>query len=155
MELPNKVVPAQRRRFAPARPGTLSSLVASYMKSVGYVSLRETTKTGYASQLELLRTQHGQRSVSGLTRERIRTDLAALWHRPGAALSVLKMLHVIIRHVMNLDDRNPLKVHHDPSAGIKRPKTREIRAWTNAELAHYEARWLLGTKQRSAYASTL
>jgi integrase len=120
------------------------------------VSLRETTKTGYASRLEVLRTEHGHRLVSGLTRERIETGISQPYaDRPGAALSILKMLRVLIRHAMSLDDRNPLRLHHDPSAGIKRPKTKEIRAWTDAELTKYEARWPIGTKQRTAYALML
>jgi integrase len=147
--------PAQDR-FVRAAPGTLSALVASYMKSAAYVSLRETTKTGYASRLEVLRTEHGHRSVSGLTRERIETGILQPYvDRPGAALSILKMLRVLIRHAMSLDVRNPLKLQHDPSTGIKRPKTKEIRAWTDAELARYEARWPIGTRQRTAYALML
>src|SRR5262245_29936824 len=117
-------------RFVPAAPGTIAALVVSYMKSAAYVRLRETTKTGYASRLEVLRTEHGHRSVSGLTRERIETGILQPYtDRPGAALSILKMLRVLIRHAMSLDDRNPLRLRHDPSNGIKRPKTKEIRAW--------------------------
>jgi enterobacteria phage integrase len=56
---------------------------------------------------------------------------------------------------MSLDDKNPLKLRADPSAGIKRPKTKEIRAWTDAELSKFEARWPIGSKQRTAYALML
>jgi integrase len=143
-------------RSVRAATGTISALVASYMKSAAYVSLRETTKTGYTSRLEVLRTKHGHRSVSGLTRERIETGILQPYvDRPGAALSILKMLRVLIRHAMSLEDRNPLKLHHDLSTGIKRPKTKEIRAWTDPELTRYEARWPIGTKQRTAYALML
>ncbi|WP_409192436.1 hypothetical protein [Bradyrhizobium sp. RDM4] len=44
---------------------------------------------------------------------------------------------------------------NDPSMGIKRPKGKEIRAWTDAELAAFEKRWCIGTKQRTAYALML
>jgi integrase len=44
---------------------------------------------------------------------------------------------------------------HDPSIGIKRPKQKEIRAWTDAEMAAFERRWPIGTKQRTAYALML
>jgi integrase len=138
-----------------AAPGTIAALIASYMKSAAYTGCRETTKKGYASRIEELRTQHGHRSVSGLTRERIEAMLQPYSDRPGTILSILKMLRILIRHAMSLDDRNPLKLHRDPSAGIKRPKTKEIRAWTDAELAAYEARWPIGTKQRTAYALML
>ena len=57
---------------------------------------------------------------------------------------------ILIRHAM---EKGLLK--HDPSAGIKRPKSRPIRAWTVSEMAAYEQRWPLGTKQRTAYALML
>jgi integrase len=65
------------------------------------------------------------------------------------------MLRILIRHAMSLDDRSLLKLRHDPSLGIKRPKGREIRAWTDAETAAFEKRWPIGTKQRTAYALML
>jgi hypothetical protein len=136
-----------------AGPGTIAALVTSYMRSAAYIGLRQTTKTGYASRIEALRAEHGHRSVKGLTRERIESGILAPYaDRPGSALSTLKMFRILIRHAMSLDQRSPLKLDRDPSIGIKRPKTKEIRAWTDAELAQYERRWPLGTKQRTAYA---
>jgi enterobacteria phage integrase len=42
------------------------------------------------------------------------------------------MLRILIHHAMSLDT-GPLKLQYDPSTGIKRPKTKEIRVWTEAE----------------------
>ena len=61
---------SQEHRARPAL-GTIEALIISYMHSAAYRGLRETTKTGYASRIEALRTQHGHRTVVGLTRERI------------------------------------------------------------------------------------
>jgi enterobacteria phage integrase len=122
-----------RGRLVRAAPGTIAALIVSYMKSAAYTGLRETTKIGYASRIEVLRTQHGHRSVAGLTRERIENGILQSYaDRPGAALSILKMLRILIRHTMSLDDKNPLKLRADPTAGIKRPKIKEIRAWTES-----------------------
>jgi hypothetical protein len=133
-----------RNRFERTAPGTIAALVASYMKSAEYIGLRETTKIGYATRIEVLRTQHGHRTVAGLSRERIVTGILQPYAgRPGAALSILKMLRVLIRHAINIG-----LLKHDPSLGIKRPKIKEIRAWTDTELARYEARWPIGTKQQ-------
>jgi integrase len=90
-----------------------------------------------------------------LSRERIDNILQPYADRPGAKLSILKMLRVLINHAMRLDDKNPLKLNHDPSAGIKRPKTKEIPPWTDAQMETYEARWPIGTKQRTAYSLML
>jgi hypothetical protein len=38
---------------------------------------------------------------------------------------------------------------------IKRPKSKPIRAWTDTEMAAYEGRWPLGSKQWTAYALML
>jgi integrase len=60
------------------------------------------------------------------------------------------MLRVLIRHAIDIG-----WLKHDPSLGIKRPKTNEIRSWTDAEISAFEARWPIGTKQRLAYALML
>jgi len=56
---------------------------------------------------------------------------------------------------MSLDDHNPLKLRHDPSVGIERPKSGQIRAWTDTETAAFERRWPLGSKERTAYSLML
>jgi integrase len=66
--------------------------------------------------------------------------------RKAAQLDTLKKLRILIRHAI---DKKQLS--HDPSLGIKRPKQKEIRAWTDAEMAAFERRWPVGTKQRTAY----
>ena len=94
-----------------------------------------------------MRTQHGHRSVAGLSRERIITGILQPYaERPGAALSILKMLRVLIRHAINIG-----WLKHDPSLGIKRPKIGHIRSWTEDEIEIYRKRWPLGTKQRLAF----
>jgi integrase len=132
-------------------PGTIGALIASYKASGQFTGLSETSKTGYTSRLEAIRVDHGHRSVAGLTKDRIQTFiLDPLADRPGAALDTIKKLRILIKHAV---DKGWLK--YDPSTGIKRPKGKEIRAWTDAELAAYERRWPIGTKQRTAYALML
>lgn len=48
-------------------------------------------------------------------------------------------------------DLKPAWLTSDPSAGLKRAKTKEVRAWTDAEMTAFEKRWPVGTKQRVAY----
>lgn len=144
-------VASKRRRPEPAREGTIGALVASYMRSAAYVELRATTKVGYAFRLEAIRAKHGHRTVKGLTRERIVTGILQPYAgKPGAALDTLKKLRILIQHAILLN-----WLTHDPSLGIKRPKTREIRSWTDAEIRQFEGRWLIGTKQRLAFALML
>lgn len=136
-----------RERYTPAAQGTIGALIVSYKKSAAYVGLRDTSKKGYSSRLEYVRTEHGHRSVSGLTRERIITGiLQPLADRPGAAHDTLKKLRILIRHAIDLG-----WLKHDPSIGIKRAKLKRIRSWTEAEIEIYRAHWPLGTRQRTAF----
>jgi integrase len=140
-----------RERHARGAAGTINALVISYKQSPAYKALRETTKVGYASRIETLRTMHGHRTVAGLSRERIITAILQPYaDRPGAALSILKMLRVLIRHAIDIG-----WLKHDPSLGIKRPRTQEIRSWTDAEIRTFEKCWPIGTKQRLAFALML
>jgi integrase len=140
-----------QQRHVRAAPGTIGALIISYMLSAAYIGLRETSKTGYRSRIEMLRAKHGHRSIVGLSRERITTGILQPYaDRPGAALATLKMLRVLIRHAIDIG-----WLKHDPSLGIRRPKTQEIRSWTDAEIAVFETRWLIGTKQRLAFTLML
>ncbi|MEA2977877.1 MAG: hypothetical protein QOF19_3397 [Alphaproteobacteria bacterium] len=153
--LAGEFVASPKPKLGPAA-GTIGALITSYMRSRAYTALRDTTKRGYRTPLETLRKKHGHRSVSGLTRDRIETGILQPYSdRPGAQLALLKILRVVLAHARTLDKGNPLRLSHDPSDGIARPKGGEIRAWTEAELARFEARWPLGTKQRTAYALML
>jgi enterobacteria phage integrase len=132
-------------------PGTIGALIASYKASSQFKALSDTSKVGYASRMETIRLDHGHRAVTGLTKDRIKTFiLAPLADRPGAALDTLKKLRILIKHAIDKE-----WLTHDASIGIKRPKGKEIRAWTDRELAAFEERWPIGTKQRTAYALML
>src|SRR6516225_9484953 len=90
-----QISPERQRRLTPA-PGTIAELIVSYMKSDAYRNLRAMTKKGYASRIEALRTDHGHRLVLGMTRQRIEVGILSPYHgRPGAALSLLKMLRIL------------------------------------------------------------
>jgi enterobacteria phage integrase len=60
------------------------------------------------------------------------------------------MLRVLIRHGIDIG-----WLSYDPSLGIKRPKIREIRSWTDDEIQRFEQHWPIGTKERIAFALML
>jgi integrase len=133
------------------KEGTLGTLILSYQKSLDYHDLRDTTKTGYQSRLNILTKQHGHRSVSGLTVERIEDKiLSPFKDKPGQRLAILKMLRILIQHAIKKK-----WLLADPSKGIKRPKSGSIRSWTEDEIAKFEARWPIGTRERLGFALML
>ena len=142
---------AKRERRQPDKPGSIAALIRSYLRSAAYLGLRATTKAGYSSRIEMLRTRHGHRTVSGMTRAGIVSHIIQPYaDRPGAALAILKMLRVLIRHAIEVG-----WLDHDPSLAIKRPKTQEIRSWAEFEITAFENHWPIGTKQRLAFALQL
>src|SRR5690349_11489284 len=60
--LAGQLAPA-REGLARAAAGTIGALIIHYKRSASYVALRKTTKQGYASRIEALRTQHGHRTI--------------------------------------------------------------------------------------------
>ncbi|TXM72899.1 tyrosine-type recombinase/integrase [Methylobacterium sp. WL12] len=140
--------PAKTAGRTAAAPGTIEALVQSYLRSPEYVELRATTKQGYRSRIEMIRTKHGHRTIAGLTASRISAAfLEPLAGKPGARLSLLKMLRILIRHAIGKE-----WLKHDPSKSIRRPKSNEIRSWTDEEIVQFEERWPVGSKQRLAFA---
>lgn len=127
---------------------SIAALITSYLGSEAFRSLGDGSKPGYRSRLDQIKRDHGHRAVVGLTKDRIEdVILKPLHNRPGAKIDTLKKLRILIRHA--IDD---LKwITSDPSDGIKRGKSKEIRSWTDGEMAAFEKRWPFGTRQRAAY----
>jgi integrase len=83
-----------------------------------------------------------------MTRSRIITKILEPYaDRPGRYRIVLAMLRVLIRRAIEIE-----WLKDDPTIGIENAKLNEIRAWTEAEIAQFEARWPIGTRQRTAFA---
>jgi hypothetical protein len=100
----------------------------------GFSSLGAGSKAGYRSRMDQIRRDHGHRAVAGLTKQRIEEkDLKPLHNLPGAKLDTLKKLRILINHAKDLK-----RLSADPSDGIKRGKSNEIRSWTDAEMTAFE-----------------
>jgi integrase len=129
-------------------PRSIGSVVTSYLNSDAYRSLSEGSRSGYRSRMDQIRRDHGHRAFAGLTKDRIEEKvLKPLNNRPGAKIDTLKKLRILIRYA-----KDDLKwITTDPSEGIKRGRSKEIRAWSDAEMKAFEERWPYGTKQRAAY----
>jgi integrase len=139
------VFPSKREAIA---PNTIGALILSYQKSASYIELRDTTKRGYQTRLEAIRANHADKTLSGLTADRIqRKILEPYAGKPAARLDTLKKLRILINHARSIG-----WLQNDPSHGIKRPKIGNIRSWTDAEIEKFEARWPVGTKERLAYS---
>jgi enterobacteria phage integrase len=139
---------AARPTLTKDMPRSIGAVVTSYLSSDAFRSLSEGSKSGYRSRMDQIRRDHGHRAFAGLTKDRIEEKiLRPLNNRPGAKIDTLKKLRILIRYAK--DDLKWIAI--DPSEGIKRGRSKEIRAWTDAEMTAFEERWPFGTKQRAAY----
>jgi integrase len=141
--------PSPRQRGA---PGTFDRLVQDYFASPEFLGLAPSTQRTYRSVIERLVRDEGigHRLVREMTREHVRRMIAKRAETPGAANSVLQKLKVLIHFAIDNGWRKD-----DPTLRIKKFAKGEFHTWTEEELAQYERKWAIGTRERLAYALLL
>jgi hypothetical protein len=138
----------------PARhggPGSVAALIVDYLRGPAFANLKPPSQKSYRIVLDRFGTKHGHR----LVRDMPRSKVAAYVHeigaeRPGMANLTKAVLHQLLAHAVRLGYRND-----NPVTEIGRYKLGTHHTWTNAQLAAFEARWPLGTRERLAYALLL
>lgn len=130
-------------------PGTFGGMIADYYRSVEYANLKDSSKKLYRYTLEPLKTKHGHRPLQSMTRENLVRVIESIGERaPGMANLTRAVLQRMLKAAVKRGQirANPLAESIEPY------KSGTHHTWTDAELAQYEARWPLGTRQRLAYA---
>lgn len=128
-------------------PGTFAALADQYFASTAFKRLRASTQAVSRGILERFIVEHGHRLVAQIKREHVDHIIAAKSSTPAAANNLLKKLRMLIRFAIANGWRES-----DPTFGLKKFKEGEHHAWEDSELAQFEARWPLGTLERTAYA---
>ena len=107
--------------------------------------------TKYASRLAIERyirdDDLGHRKIADLRRQHVERMMTKRVETPGAANDLLKKMRLILRFAMGngwLDK--------DPTIGIEKFDGGEHHTWTEQEIEMYEARWPVGTRERTAFA---
>lgn len=130
--------------------GTVGALIAGYCASGDFKNLKPNTQSAYRIVLSRFGTAHGHRLVRDMTRDNARKIIEAIIERPGMANLTRSVLKRLMRHAVDRGWRND-----NPVVGISPQKIGTRHTWTDGELAAYEARWPLGTRERLAYAVLL
>jgi integrase len=127
--------------------GSVSAAITEYYGSQSFRSLRGGTPAKWRAVLERFREKHGQLPLGSLPKEFIVALLDTM--PPHAALNWLKTF----RHFFRWCTTRKL-VHNDPTLGLrlKVPKSDGHHAWTEDEIAQFEAHWPFGSKPRLALA---
>jgi integrase len=129
--------------------GSFGALIALYYKSRAYTTLKDITKATYRNSLERFRAKHGKQMVKGFRQRHV---VAMLEDMGGRQDTLRKVLRLILNHAL---ERGWIDVH--PMAQLRRPRKADkgFRAWTDGEVAAYEAKWPTGSRERLALALLL
>jgi integrase len=134
------------------KPGTINALVVSYFNSMAFQTLAPETRRTRRNILERFRAEHGDKRSALLKREHVNVMFAKKAATRFAARNWLKT----VRALMQFAVAEGL-LATDPTTGIKNlsGKTDGFRTWNEDDIAAFEARHPIGTRERLALALLL
>lgn len=141
--------PAPLARPASNGAGTFGGLIASYYQTVDFSNLKPASKRAYRCALEPLKRDHGHRAAHDMPREKILKIIEGIGARaPGMANFTQSVLQKVFGSALERGQikANPLAQKLTAYKGGTR------HTWTDAELAQFETRWPIGTRERLMFA---
>lgn len=146
----NAAAVAQPKPVAASRtkPGSIHALAVAYYQSADFLRLRPSTQRTYKGIFDRYRDKYGANPVALLEPRHIRTQMDKLAAHPTAANNMLKVLRAVMRFAV---DRGFTR--SDPTTGVRMLKYRSkgFHTWSDDEIAQFEARWPVGSKQRLGF----
>jgi integrase len=132
------------------KPGTVNAAIVGYYQSLAFRSLAPGTQKMRRAILERFRTEHGEKSIKTLPQKFIFHTLSR--KAPAAARNWLKTFRGLLAFAVAEGFRGD-----DPTQGMKLPAFQSdgIHAWTEDEIAQFEANHPIGTRARLAFALLL
>src|SRR6266568_864813 len=131
--------------------GSLAEVTAGYLRSADFANLSPSSQRSYRVALKPILAAHGHRLARDLTSVAARHVIEEIGTtRPGMANLTRAVLSKIMAYAIET------KVRADnPFAGLKPYRLGTYHTWTDAEIAQFERRWPLGTRERLAFAMLL
>ena len=132
--------------------GTFDRLLQIYFMSPDYLRLRPSTQIAYRRVIErfVLDEKIGHRLVREMKREHVKIMMAKRAATPGAANDLLKKIRILVHFAIDTG-----WLRDDPTLRLKKFACGEFHTWTDQEIAQFEARWPIGTCERTAFALLL
>jgi site-specific recombinase XerD len=128
-------------------PGTVGALIVDYLKSPGFANLKPSSQRSYRIVVDRFGELHGHRMVHDMPRAKVAAYIYAIGEKtPGMANLTKWVLGALLSHAVRNGHRDD-----NPVTQIESYKGGERHTWTESELAGYEGRWPLGTRERLAY----
>lgn len=134
------------------RPGTFSALIATFYETAKFQRTTAGTQRTYRRALEKFREDFGDVLVKDFTTEIHDEVFDAMAHKPGA----LENLRKPLRQVLKLAVRRGY-IAVSPMDGVRLPRApiKGFTAWSEDDIARFEAHWKSGTRERLAIALLL
>ena len=127
--------------------GTIGALVVAFYQSSAFQNLALSSQRRYRLVLDKFRLDHGHRLVRDMPRRvAIRMVEEIGETRPAMANLSCKILRRLFAYAIKNELRSD-----NPFAAVDMYKLGNHRAWTEVEIATYEAAWPIGTRQRLAF----
>lgn len=139
-----------------ARPsaGSLAEVVAGYCRSVDWKNLKPSSQRTYRKALDPIVERYGHCLVAEwdkATKNTPRDVIEAIGeHHPGMANLTKAVLSKVMNYAIDAKvcERNPFD-------RLKSYRLGSHHSWTDAEIAQFERRWKIGTRERLAFALLL
>jgi integrase len=131
--------------------GSLAAVVVGYLRSSDFINLSPSSQASYRVALKPILTAHGHRLVRELPNVAARHIIEEIGvSKPGMANLTRSDLSKVMAYAIEIGERTD-----NPFAGLKRNRLGTHHTWTDAEIAQFERRWPLGTRERLAFALLL
>jgi integrase len=129
------------------RPGSLAALVADFYRSPVFANLKASSQATYRFVLNKIVDKDGHRGAADLPDEKARKIIEEIGaKRPGMA----NLTRAVLRQVFAYGVKTKWR-KDNPFAGIESYKLGSHHTWIEDELAAYEKRWPMGTRERLAF----
>lgn len=129
-----------------AIPGSMRDLAERYFASGRYLNKSERTRYVERKIFDRFMIEHGDKRAAAVETRHLDTIFTKMADRPAAAMDLRKRLRNLFRLAIKLGWRKD-----DPLAATDTFKLGTWHTWTDDEIAAFEARWPVGTRQRLAF----
>jgi integrase len=129
-----------------AAKGSLSWLVEQYRDSGAWRVLASATRRQRENIFKHVLKSAGHNNAGHVVKSHIEAGIESRSKTPSQARNFLDAVRGLFEWAAKVEH-----VKADPTAGVKappRPKTRGFPAWNEDDVARYERRWPIGTKER-------
>lgn len=132
--------------------GTVDAVAVALYQTPKWRDMRASSQNTYRRIIDRFREKNGHRKIASITAQHIDKKLGTMAETPAAANNLRKALSRLFRQAikMGLIDYNP--VDYTDSYRIKGDG---FHTWTEEDIAAFERKWPIGTRERLALALLL